>query len=122
MVRLCGKGGKEAVLPLTKKAREAIDQYLPCRKIVARGSDTMFLDSGGMPVDIGSMVKERFGVTTHTLFRHSVAVSLINRGMPLHVVRDIMRHGNISTTSIYLNVTQQSLSEQHARYHMRGGE
>ena len=50
-------------------------------------------------------------VSTHT-FRHSLArYLLVNQGLPINQVKDILRHSNIETTAKYLTTSQEEITE-----------
>ena len=50
------------------------------------------------------------GVTFHGL-RHSFATHLVDTGVPLHVVKDLMGHNSIKTTEVYLHLSKTYLQE-----------
>lgn len=126
-VRVMGKGRKERLVPLGKKALEAIDFYLShhrdgCTK------EMLFVSKNGKPLDriaIWQMVKfytKRAGikknVSPHTL-RHSFATHLLDNGADLRVIQEMLGHANIGTTDRYTHVSRSHLQEAFKAFHTR---
>lgn len=126
-VRVMGKGRKERVVPLGKKALEAIDFYLSryrdgCTK------EKMFLSKSGRPIDrvvIWKMVKHyaktagiQKNVSPHTL-RHSFATHLLDNGADLRVIQEMLGHASIATTDRYTHVSRSHLQEAFDAFHTR---
>jgi len=146
-VRCMGKGRRERVVPVGRKAREALEAYLehlrpklldkgfrsgrwslPLPKSVA-ATLPLFLSRTGGPMERGAvwrLVRRealRRGipgrVSPHTL-RHSFATHLLEGGADLRVVQELLGHVSINTTEIYTHVQTKRLKEVHARYHPHG--
>ena len=49
-------------------------------------------------------------LTVHGL-RHSYATHLVERGTPLHVVKDLLGHKSIRTTQIYLHTSSERFKQ-----------
>jgi integrase/recombinase XerD len=128
-VKVKGKGGKERLVPIGRKALEAIDFYL----LHFRGEapeQTLFLSTQGKPIDritIWKRIKryaKQVGITKnispHTL-RHSFATHLLDGGADLRVIQELLGHATIATTDRYTHVSQTRLQEafhnHHPRYH-----
>ncbi|QDU74399.1 Tyrosine recombinase XerD [Bremerella volcania] len=130
--RLHGKGNKQRIVPLGKKAIAACLQYLEKErpKLAARGFDSpaFFLTRTGRPLRreaIWELVKKyarRAGidpaVSPHTL-RHSFATHLLAGGADLRQVQELLGHASIATTQIYTHVDQTRLKKVHAAFHPR---
>lgn len=113
-IYVTGKGGKEAVLPLHPRVAAIAGAYprhgwwFPSRRAGSRLPHVR-------PESITSRVGHHFrahGISSggpHRL-RHYFATELIRRGVPVSVVRELMRHENLATTQIYLQVTQEEAS------------
>ena len=130
-VRCIGKGQKERVIPVGRKAKEALQKYLAkARPRFLRNKDSisLFLTRLGKPMSRQSfwMVIKRYvrearikkRVTPHT-FRHSFATHLLQRGADLRVVQELLGHTNISTTQIYTHVDKERLKQIHQKFHPR---
>lgn len=126
-VRVLGKGSKERIVPIGKKALQALDHYLCLREHFS--SESLFLTKKGKPIDRSSvwkMVKyyaKKTGITKtispHT-FRHSFATHLLDNGADLRIIQEMLGHSNIATTDRYTHVTTSRLQESFNKFHPRG--
>jgi integrase/recombinase XerD len=126
-----GKGGKQRIVPLGRRAIGALSIYLRDvrpRLEKGRGLGRVFLNSRGQPLtrmgvwkilrrhaDAAGIEKE---VSPHTL-RHSFATHLLEGGADLAAVQEMLGHADISTTQIYTHVDRRYLMEVHRSYHPR---
>jgi Site-specific recombinase XerD len=130
-INVIGKGNKERVVPVGRKATEALNRYLQGGrpKLVTRRSPAnVFLTSRGTPfaaVTLWKRIKDRVrragierNITPHML-RHSFATHLLEHGADLRVIQELLGHANISTTEIYTHVTGNRLRDIHRRFHPR---
>jgi integrase/recombinase XerD len=130
-VNVIGKGNKERVVPLGRKAVAAIERYLESGRpklVTPRSPANLFLTKRGTPfaaVTLWLRIKQRVrragiarNVTPHML-RHSFATHLLENGADLRVIQELLGHANISTTEIYTHVTGNRLREVHRRFHPR---
>ena len=130
-VRTWGKGSKERLVPMGKKAMEALKAHLEdgrMRLLKGGRSSYLFLNSRGKPLTrqgFWKMIK-RYGlmagiqqtITPHSL-RHSFATHLLEGGADLRSVQMMLGHSDISTTQIYTHVTRERLKKIHEKYHPR---
>jgi site-specific recombinase XerD len=130
-VTVLGKGGKERVVPLGRRAKEALATYLETerpRLVGARPSPYVFVRPGGKPLSrqsIWKLVRRRARaaglatrVTPHTL-RHTFATHLLGGGADLRVVQALLGHADIGTTQIYTHVAPERLRAVHRKHHPR---
>lgn len=132
VVRVFGKGSKERLVPVGRKAIGAVAMYL--RELRPRlekgeGKGRLFLNARGRPLSrmgawgILRKYVTRAGLTTrvtpHTL-RHSFATHLLEGGADLRAVQEMLGHADISTTQIYTHVDREYLRSVHRQYHPRG--
>jgi integrase/recombinase XerD len=130
-VTVIGKGNKERVVPLGRKAIEAINSYLAAGRpelVTGASSANLFLTRRGRPFAATTLwlrIKRRArragierNVTPHML-RHSFATHLLENGADLRVIQELLGHSNISTTEVYTHVAVSRLREVHRRFHPR---
>jgi integrase/recombinase XerD len=131
-INVIGKGNKERVVPVGRKAVEALNRYLDAGRpklVTPKSPANVFLTKRGTPfaaVTMWKRIKERVrrssvsrNVTPHML-RHSFATHLLEHGADLRVIQELLGHANISTTEIYTHVEGSRLREVHRKFHPRG--
>jgi len=93
-----GKGDKDRVVPLPKGFKENHLKYLPIKKKCGvRALQRSFISAAKR----AGLLKIKPTLHFHSL-RHGFATRMIERGVPLHHVKNLLGHSNISTTNIYL--------------------
>jgi len=129
-IRCSGKGGKERIVPLGRKAIEAIERYLNYRAGLSalQKSNCLFVNSRGEKFTrqgLWQIIKKYIRsaginkkITPHT-FRHSFATHLLQGGADLRSVQEMLGHADISTTQLYLHLDRQGIQEAYRRYHPR---
>ncbi|HHF53478.1 MAG TPA: tyrosine recombinase [candidate division WOR-3 bacterium] len=127
-LRVRGKGGKERIVPLGKRAREALEVYVNFLGDKLNKSNFIFLNRFGKKLSrkgLWLIIKKRFetmalmyGVHPHTL-RHSFATHLLNHGADLRSIQELLGHASLATTSIYTSLSIQSLREIYKKTHPR---
>jgi integrase/recombinase XerD len=130
-INVIGKGNKERVVPVGKKADDALKHYLEKgRGIFVRphSPGNVFLTTRGTAfssMTLWKRIKDRVrnrcmgrNITPHML-RHSFATHLLEHGADLRVIQELLGHANISTTEIYTHVTNNRLRDVHRRFHPR---
>ena len=123
-IQVIGKGNKERVVPVGKKAIAALHRFLEAGRpklVTAKSPANVFLTQRGTPLHIKNRV-QRAGIernlTPHML-RHSFATHLLEHGADLRVIQELLGHANISTTEVYTHVTGNRLREIHRKFHPR---
>lgn len=128
-IRIQGKGGKERMVPLGRKASDAVDGYLAYRDERGAGrQEALFIGRGNRPINrvsVWKIVKQyahEAGIMKtifpHT-FRHSFATHLLDNGADLRVIQEMLGHASISSTDRYAHVSCTHLQEAFQAFHPR---
>ncbi|MFC2098379.1 site-specific tyrosine recombinase XerD [Bacteroidota bacterium] len=134
-IRITGKGNKERLVPIGRKAMREINNYLPDRNSLSHieheHEDVLFLNRRGKKLSrvmIFTIIKDLVAaagidkiISPHT-FRHSFATHLIDGGADLRAVQEMLGHESILTTEIYTHLDRQYLRDAIIRFHPRSGK
>jgi integrase/recombinase XerD len=131
VARLFGKGSKERLVPVGRRALGAAALYArEIRPGLDRGRSrgVLFVNARGGPLSrvgawgIIKAAARRAGlskrVTPHTL-RHSFATHLLEGGADLRAVQEMLGHADLATTQLYTHVDREYLRSVHRSYHPR---
>lgn len=124
-VRVLGKGGKERIVPMGRKAVDALQAYLGER---AGGAGPLFLNERGGRLTVRSLhriVRARARtaglhrrVSPHTL-RHTFATHLLDAGADLRLIQELLGHARLGTTQKYTHVSADRLMKVYDAAHPR---
>lgn len=128
-VRVIGKGSKERLVPFGRCAKDAVDHYLQARAAAhVQPSDYVFLSSHQKKMSrqaVWKIVKKYaraagipFEVTPHTI-RHTFATHLLENGVDLRAIQDMLGHADIGTTQIYVHLAFKDIEKQYHKLHPR---
>jgi integrase/recombinase XerD len=131
-IRVLGKGNKERLVPIGRRAIKHIDIYIEAMRHhlipKAKNEDVLFLNQRGgalSRVYVFTLLKSlaaRAGIgkniSPHT-FRHSFATHLVEGGADLRAVQDMLGHASITTTEIYTHLTTDFLRSTILQFHPR---
>ena len=133
-VKVRGKGRKERIVPLTRRALSALDRYEPRRGEVrggvsaAEGAGALLVNKTGGRLSRRSIqrgVQEALertaadhGLSVHSL-RHSFATHLLDAGADLMAVKELLGHASLSTTQIFTHTSTERLKKVYRQAHPR---
>lgn len=129
-LRILGKGNRERLIPVGRKARKAVEHYLLShhRRHAIVGSTLLFFSQKGNKlsrVAVWKQVKRyaaRVGITKvispHT-FRHTFATHLLDAGADLRVIQELLGHASIGSTDLYTHLTQTKIQRDFQKFHRR---
>ncbi len=128
-VKVRGKGRKERLIPVGRRAIEAIDHYLIHFRVKAETSDApLFLSQKGNPIhriSVWSRIRAYARsaqiaktISPHTL-RHSFATHLLENGADLRLIQDMLGHEDIGTTDRYTHLANSHVKAAFKTFHPR---
>jgi integrase/recombinase XerC len=127
-LRIVGKGGKERIVPLLPRVRQALDNYLEACPHPVEPGGPVFLGARGKRLDAAVAQKQVRRVrallrlpqtaTPHAL-RHSFATHLLAGGGDLRSIQELLGHASLATTQRYTEVDAERLVSVHRTTHPR---
>ena len=137
-IRLFGKGSKERIVPVYRRALDAVQAYLSSgrpqliassgRSESTQGKHALFISKRGNRMDAGAL-RYRFralcrsaglpGDVTPHVMRHTFATDLLAGGADLRSVQELLGHASLSTTTLYTHLTPDRLKTAVHKAHPR---
>ena len=125
ILTLVGKREKSRRVKVTSDATQLLDKYIASRKIGMHPDKHIFPSQRNEHLSVVAIEEIfekytrkakaehpklfRHGPYTPHVMRHTTATHLIESGVPLAIVKNILGHTSIQTTQIYLDISQQTV-------------
>lgn len=133
-LRVRGKGRRERLVPFGRKAADAIGRYLPhrarWRSRLRDGDEPLFVNQRGGRLSDRSVRRildaaVRRTAQLHHLhphaLRHAFATHLLEAGMDLRAIQELLGHSSLATTQVYTSVDLAHLMNVYRQSHPRSG-
>lgn len=130
-ITVMGKGSKERIVPLHRKAVESVKMYLMTgRPRLAKPSsdDHVLLSARGLPLSADAIRRvfktalskagAAHSLSPHAM-RHTFATHLLEAGADLRTVQELLGHVALSTTQIYTHLSVKRIQDVHRNAHPR---
>lgn len=128
-VQVTGKGNKQRIVPVGRKAIVAVKTWLKVRiDMIKPGEQALFVSRLGLRISVRS-IQQRYnhwakqqglGVRLHPhMLRHSFASHLLESSGDLRAVQELLGHADISTTQVYTHLDFQHLAKVYDEAHPR---
>ena len=123
-IRVIGKGNKERIVYINATAQVHLKRYLMSRLdndeaiFVTERAPIKFMGKRAIQKEINNINKQSgLGINVYPhLIRHSVATHLLNSGMSLEILQQILGHEDPSTTLIYAELDNVSVENEYRKY------
>lgn len=135
IIKVTGKGNKERMVPYSIECKKTLDKYInECRKEIIEKNKleadpkALFLNARGEKLTtrgveyILKSIEKKIGMELdlhpHKM-RHSFATHLLDEGVDLRVIQEILGHESLETTQVYTHISTSKMIESYQNYFPR---
>lgn len=135
IIKVTGKGNKERMVPYSVECKKTLDKYIDeCRKEIVEKNKlendpkALFLNARGEKLTtrgveyILKSIEKKIGMELdlhpHKM-RHSFATHLLDEGVDLRVIQEILGHESLETTQVYTHISTSKMIESYQNYFPR---
>lgn len=135
IIKVTGKGNKERMVPYSVECKKTLDKYInECRKEIIKKNKlendpkALFLNARGEKLTtrgveyILKSIEKKIGMELdlhpHKM-RHSFATHLLDEGVDLRVIQEILGHESLETTQVYTHISTSKMIESYQNYFPR---
>lgn len=133
ILNIRGKGDKQRIVPFYELAGALVERYIrEVRSLwVKEEHDIVFVNQRGKGMTTRGIqyrmeqAAKNCNLHIHIhphMFRHSFATHLLDNGADLRVVQELLGHASLSTTQVYVHVSQERLKNAYVHAHPRAHE
>ena len=135
ILTLIGKGEKARRVKITSDATQLLDKYITSRKIGMKLDEYIFPSQRNNHLSVAAVeeIYEKYtkkakaehpemfchGPYTPHVMRHTTATHLIESGVPLAIIKNVLGHTSIQTTQIYLDISQQTVDRSMEKWNQK---
>lgn len=132
-LKVTGKGSKQRIIPLGRKAKQSLKQYSKIRHHMLREKfhdetegAAVFITQRGRrlsPKAVNVLMNRYIGRVSEIrkksphVLRHTFATHLLDHGADLRAVKELLGHESLATTQIYTHVSVERLKKVYAQAH-----
>ena len=127
-LKVLGKRDKERIIPLEDELLHNIKCYFSLKKQIEGCSDAFFVRADGRPFteyNVQAVVKKYMTLFSKAdrisphVFRHSFATHMLNEGVDISAIKELLGHADLTATEVYTHVSRQHLKETYTHAHPR---
>lgn len=127
-IKIIGKGSKERIIPISKEFSERIKKYLELKNELALQNEYLFVTNGGQKLypEFVYRVVKKYLTYVSTLrkrsphvIRHTFATHLLNEGVDLSAIKDLLGHSSLAATQVYTHNSFEKLKKIYKLTHPR---
>lgn len=138
IINVIGKGDKERLAPFSEECAATLKKYViesrptllgknksskhvPNLFLSARGNGLTVRGLEAIVKNIESKVGLKLNLHPHE-FRHTFATSLLDNGLDLRLIQEILGHASLNTTQVYTHVSHKKLRKEYDEHFKRNGK